>query len=82
VHVDSVRVDQLLHQGTRASRTSKLTHSEQQVADRVATGMRNADVARALHLSVGTVETHLAYACRKLGVTNRAQQTSSLDRKQ
>jgi DNA-binding NarL/FixJ family response regulator len=38
-----------------------------------ATGATNADVARALTLSVGTVKTHLNQAYRKLGVRSRTQ---------
>ena len=50
---------------------NELTESERQVAEQAALGLRNAEIARRLHLSVKTVETHLSRAYRKLGVTNR-----------
>jgi DNA-binding CsgD family transcriptional regulator len=59
--------------GRSASDSAELTESERQVAALVATGLRNADVAEKLHLSIKTVETHLGRAFRKLGVTNRAE---------
>jgi DNA-binding CsgD family transcriptional regulator/tetratricopeptide (TPR) repeat protein len=64
--------------GRTASPSSGMTESERQVAELVATGMRNNDVAAALHLSVKTVETHLGRAYRKLGVTNRTELTRRL----
>ena len=64
---------QLTRLGHRASAPSDLTASEQRVAELVATGMRNADIATALHLSVKTVETHISHTFRKLEVTNRTE---------
>ncbi|MDT4910499.1 MAG: hypothetical protein QOI69_3740 [Pseudonocardiales bacterium] len=66
--------------GRVTSTTSQLTESERQVADLVATGMRNIDVARTLHLSAKTVETHLSRTYRKLGVTNRTELSTKLGR--
>ncbi len=40
---------------------------------RVATGMRNADVAERLFISPGTVKVHLMHIFSKLGIFNRAQ---------
>jgi DNA-binding CsgD family transcriptional regulator len=64
--------------GRIASGSAELTTSERQVADLVATGMRNADVAAALHLSTKTVETHLGRVFRKLGVANRTELSTTL----
>jgi DNA-binding CsgD family transcriptional regulator len=50
-----------------------LTGREIDVVRLAATGASNADVARALVVSVGTVKTHLNQAYRKLGVRSRTQ---------
>jgi DNA-binding CsgD family transcriptional regulator len=64
--------------GRLASTSAQLTESERQVAELVATGLRNVDVARTLHVSVKTVETHLGHTYRKLGVTNRTELAAHL----
>ncbi|MGW2539812.1 helix-turn-helix transcriptional regulator [Kitasatospora sp. NPDC001574] len=51
---------------------SELSPREQQVAELLATGATNHDIAGALVLSTRTVENHVASVLRKLGV-NRAQ---------
>jgi len=58
--------------GRVAHDPNQLTESERQVAEQAVLGLRNAEIAQHLHLSVKTVETHLSRAYRKLGVTNRA----------
>jgi DNA-binding CsgD family transcriptional regulator len=50
-----------------------LTPAEQQVADRAAQGMSNPDIARDLHVSRSTVETHLKRVYAKLGIDGRHQ---------
>jgi DNA-binding CsgD family transcriptional regulator len=60
----------------RAQRTrtrGALTASERQVADLVAGGLANREVAAALFTSVRTVEGHLAAVYRKLGVRSRTE---------
>ncbi len=49
-----------------------LTGRERQVADLIATGRSNREIAIQLRLSVRTVEAHLAHIYRKLDVTSRA----------
>ena len=44
----------------------------------VALGMRNAEIARRLFVTEGTIKTHLNRAFRKLGVRNRAELTRLL----
>jgi DNA-binding NarL/FixJ family response regulator len=51
--------------------TEALTPREQEVLRLVAQGMRNAQVAHQLVMSVGTVRTHLESIYSKLGVANR-----------
>lgn len=55
------------------SRVGPLTVRERQVLERIATGASNADVARALVLSEGTVKTHVHHILRKLRAANRAE---------
>ena len=60
----------------RAQRTrvrGALTASERQVADLVASGLTNREVATQLFTSVRTVEGHLAAVYRKLGVRSRTE---------
>ena len=50
-----------------------LSRSERAVAELVAGGATNREVAAALHLSVRTVENHLAGVYRKLGIHSRTE---------
>lgn len=50
-----------------------LTTREREIAEAVAQGMTNAQVARALFVSTATVKTHLARIFFKLGVNTRVQ---------
>jgi len=50
-----------------------LTARQREVADLVATGLTNAQVAAQLHLSERTVENHVFNALRALGLHNRVQ---------
>jgi len=56
-----------------AERIAQLTDRERDVAAAVADGLGNADIAKRLHLSQGTVKTHLSSALAKLGLDNRTQ---------
>ena len=50
-----------------------LTPREMEVAQLAARGKRNSEIARDLHISVRTVETHLANIYGKLNVRSRAE---------
>ena len=62
------------------SEASELTDSERRVAELVASGMSNREVAETLFVSVKTVETNLTRAYRKLGIRSRAQLSAQLRR--
>ncbi|MEU1123813.1 helix-turn-helix transcriptional regulator [Streptomyces sp. NPDC005899] len=59
----------------RPSYGSRLSPREEEVARLAASGLTNRDIAHTLHLSVRTVEQHVANAMRKLDVTSRAALT-------
>lgn len=52
---------------------SVLTAREREVADAVAEGHGNAEIARRLYLSQGSVKAHVSSALSKLGLDNRTQ---------
>jgi DNA-binding NarL/FixJ family response regulator len=66
--------------GGRSPSTGALTASETLVAEEVAQGLSNAQIAAALHLSVRTVESHLTSVYRKLDVSSRTQLVSTWSR--
>lgn len=53
-----------------------LTPTERRVAELVADGKSNREVAAALGIGPKTVETHLGRVFRKLGIRSRAELTS------
>lgn len=53
--------------------TLKLTRREREVADLVATGMSNREIAERLIVSVRTAEAHVEHILTKLGFNSRAQ---------
>ena len=56
-----------------AERFAALSDREREVAAAVAEGLGNAEIGKRLHLSQGTVKTHLSSALAKLGLDNRTQ---------
>ena len=64
--------------GRRAAPAGGLTPSEQQVAELVAAGLSNKQVAEQLYLSVYTVEAHLSRVYAKLGIRSRTQLARAL----
>jgi DNA-binding CsgD family transcriptional regulator len=64
--------------GTRGARSrpttgwKSLTDKEIAIAERVSEGLTNREVARRLHISPHTVNTHLRHVFTKLGVSSRA----------
>jgi DNA-binding CsgD family transcriptional regulator len=58
-----------------------LTPMERQVADLVAEGLRNTEIAARLFVAPSTVKTHLAHAFAKLGVSSRAELAALVTRR-
>ncbi|CAL9568183.1 Transcriptional regulatory protein LiaR [Nocardiopsis dassonvillei] len=56
---------------TARGRMALLTDREREVADAVAAGLSNAEIARALHMSLGTVKAHISNTLAKLGLAGR-----------
>lgn len=63
-----------------AERIAGLTDREQQVARGVASGATNQQIGLELHISAGTVKTHLEQVFAKLGARNRVQVGVILER--
>ncbi|WP_158842264.1 response regulator [Saccharothrix deserti] len=57
----------------RAVRLDGITEREQEVLTLIARGLSNAEIMRELHLSVGTVKTHIGRLLHKLQARDRAQ---------
>jgi DNA-binding CsgD family transcriptional regulator/tetratricopeptide (TPR) repeat protein len=57
----------------RPGTAGELTPTERRVAELAATGRSNKEIARALFISINTVEGHLSHAYAKLGIRSRAQ---------
>ena len=62
------------------SRIEVLSGREREVAELVAVGQTNRQIAEALFLSPRTVETHLARICAKLDVSGRAAVAAAVER--
>ncbi len=64
-----------VHERARSARAAlaTLTERERDVADGVARGLSNADIAAELYMGVPTVKTHVGRLFAKLGVENRVQ---------
>jgi DNA-binding NarL/FixJ family response regulator len=58
---------------TARTALATLTERERDVADGVARGLSNADIAAELYMGVPTVKTHVGRLFTKLGVENRVQ---------
>ncbi len=66
--------DELGRIGLRGAVVSEgLTPAQQRVAELVAEGMSNPEIASSLYMSLRTVESHLTKVYRELGVRNRSQ---------
>ena len=57
----------------RRGRPASSTPTERRIADLVALGRRNREIAGELFVSVATVEAHLTRIYRKLGVRSRTE---------
>lgn len=59
--------------GRRRTATSELTPTERQIAELVAAGRTNAEIAATLFVSVSTVESNLTRTYRKLAIRSRTE---------
>jgi DNA-binding CsgD family transcriptional regulator len=64
---------ELARTGNRAASPGELTPTEERVAQLVAEGQTNREVANALFVSVKTVEANLSRIFQKLGIRSRRQ---------
>lgn len=64
----------------RVASRDELTPSEERVAEFVAEGMTNREIAAALYISPKTVEFHLRHIYAKLGIRTRTQLARRLER--
>jgi DNA-binding CsgD family transcriptional regulator len=55
-----------------------LTPSERRVAVMAAEGLTSRDIAQALFVTTNTIDTHLAHAYAKLGISSRRQLAAAL----
>lgn len=77
-HVDSLLMDERVDPARSAGNPALLVLAEHErsLAQMVARGMRNKEIASSLYVSVRTVEVRLTAIYRKLGVESRAQLTA------
>jgi len=61
------------HAAQRTAQAGKLTKRQLEVAQLIASGQSNAQIARALVLTAGTVANHIEHILRRLNMSNRAQ---------
>lgn len=64
--------------GGRPSYTHELSATEERIAELVANGRSNREIANSLHLSVKTVEWNLSKIFRKFGVRSRTELAAAL----
>jgi len=69
---------ELARVGGRSPSPVELTPTERKIAELVATGMSNHEVARVAYVSVSTVESNLSRAYSKLGVHSRTELAARL----
>ena len=62
----------------RPTATTGLTAAQRRVAELVATGMSNREIANALYMSQRTVEAHLTRIYRELSIRSRSQLATAL----
>ncbi|WP_131104151.1 helix-turn-helix transcriptional regulator [Ornithinimicrobium sufpigmenti] len=64
----------------RAGSIARITPRQRELLEQLRLGLTNAQIARRLHISEGTVRTHLQHLYDRLGVTNRVAAVMLMDR--
>ncbi|CCH78494.1 Two component transcriptional regulator, LuxR family [Nostocoides japonicum T1-X7] len=70
--IDESIVRRLLTKGRQRNAVDRLTAREREVLEQMALGRSNVGIADELHLSVKTVERHIAHLLQELGLTTDA----------
>jgi ATP/maltotriose-dependent transcriptional regulator MalT len=83
VALSAVALEELAATGARSRRlqvsgVEALTASERRVTQLAASGASNPEIAQALFVTRGTIESHLHVAYRKLGISSRKQLNDAL----
>jgi DNA-binding NarL/FixJ family response regulator len=68
------------HESTAGRYRASLTPTEQHVADLVAEGLTNPEIAERLLMARGTVKTHLEHLFAKTGLRDRAELAAAVIR--
>jgi DNA-binding CsgD family transcriptional regulator len=73
VHIDESRAGPRLSGPSLSALTEPLSRREQEVAELIAQGLSNREIADMMVVSVRTVEAHVTHVLNKLGLRSRAQ---------
>jgi predicted ATPase/class 3 adenylate cyclase/DNA-binding CsgD family transcriptional regulator len=85
LHITAARAYTERGRGTRhrpSTGWQSLTPTESRVVELAATGIKNADIARQMFVSIATVKTHLTHIFTKLDVATRAELAAVVARRQ
>lgn len=63
----------LEHKNKRASKLASLSKREQEVLKLLAQGLKNKEVAKTLHISTRTIDSHRAHIMKKLDIRSNAE---------
>jgi DNA-binding NarL/FixJ family response regulator len=73
LRADAKRLADSLQTGATSSQPGGLTRREREIAELVARGLTNRQIADLLHVAERTAENHVQHILTKLGFQNRSQ---------